>query len=288
MKHDDDIVRRMIDKLDRVDIPAPVYRTAVRLLLRTHPENGYARIAYEDMPAICGTDKPETARGHLAILAKHDLLTYRRNGAWNVIWHDPADESRGGRAESSAPRAPSSAGRAESAPGRADGEPGDLTGDNESRGQRAQSSVPRAESVPGRALPHTRPSEGLPIQEGRKEGDPSLPSLPDAREPDPETATDIERSVALLADPDIGANEAFARTLAVAYPFAEIRRQVFRLRRDLASGGAKSWGALATRLKNHWPATITDADKDSELWARHETHADRRKAYDPYYEEQRT
>jgi len=157
-------------------------------------------------------------------------------------------------------------------------------------------------------------TEGLSTnyQEGRQEGKPSLPSLPDAREreetaadetPDPDPAAadddddddaaadpddpdDTARSIALLTDPEIGLDEPFARGLAEHYPFEEIRLQVFRLRRDLGDGSAKSWGALAARLKGRWSATLTKADKNTRLWRRHETDTDRRRAYDPYYQEE--
>jgi hypothetical protein len=129
---------------------------------------------------------------------------------------------------------------------------------------------------------------------GRQEGDPSLPSLPNAHEADPDTAQDeerqddIERSVALLTDREVGCDETFARALAKEFTFEEIRRQVFRFRRDFSAGSVVSVGALRKRLQTRWAATITTEDKKSLLWQRHETEGDRRKRYDPFYQEEST
>ena len=162
--------------------------------------------------------------------------------------------------------------------------------------RRVTSETTKGDIRSGRRVTPMSPDPSLdPSEEGRKEGYPSLPSLPDAREaetpdtdPDEERQDDIERSVALLTDSEVGCDETFARALANEFTFEEIRLQVFRFRRDFSAGSVVSVGALRKRLKGRWAATITQADKQSTLWQRHETEGDRRKRYDPFYQEEST
>ena len=162
---------RIIQRLDSAPISAPAYRTAMRLLFRTHPDNGYARLTYTQMAAICDSDKDGTMRRHLADLAAANLITYRCNSDVHVYWHGwemladsapvayppplvpPADLTksdppRDGRAENTSQRAqPAAAPLAESDPPRAG----------------------RAENTPHRAQPQ---SDSNPPRDGRAENTP--------------------------------------------------------------------------------------------------------------------
>ena len=85
----------MIEKLDSAHLTAQQYRTARRILDRTHPENGYARLSYEEMSVIVESESQPTVRGHLAALAAAGLITYKRNSAVHVYWHIDARVVRG-------------------------------------------------------------------------------------------------------------------------------------------------------------------------------------------------
>jgi hypothetical protein len=80
--------------------------------------------------------------------------------------------------------------------------------------------------------------------------------------------------VALLTDPDVRLDPKLAKALAAQYQFDEIRRQVFRLIRDLGTGKVKHPNAIKARLAKRFAATITEQDRASPLWARHATAAD--------------
>ena len=99
------------------------------------------------------------------------------------------------------------------------------------------------------------------------------------------SATDEERSIALLTDPEIGWDLAGAGAIASKHPFEEVRAHVFRARRDMASGKISSFGAIKLRLARGFGASIVDADRASSLWQRHATEqdeaAERRRKYFP-------
>lgn len=80
--------------------------------------------------------------------------------------------------------------------------------------------------------------------------------------------------MALLTDPDVRLDAGTAADLAARYPFEEVRRQVFRLVRDLAAGKVKHPNAIKARLAKRFAATITEQDRASPLWARHATAED--------------
>jgi DnaD/phage-associated family protein len=73
----------LIAYLDTLDLPAPVWRTAVRLAQRAG-EHLTINLSYEELRAIVGTDSDNTARAHLTTLHRAGVLWFRRNGLINI------------------------------------------------------------------------------------------------------------------------------------------------------------------------------------------------------------
>lgn len=99
-------------------------------------------------------------------------------------------------------------------------------------------------------------------------------------EPEPEGAgagltSPDPASVALLTDGKIGIEPPQAAWAARNFSFADIRAQCVRFERERAKGKAQGPGVIITRLRNGWPAEITDADLDrSAILAQHRAPGD--------------
>lgn len=86
------MLSELIAHLDTLDLPAPVWRTALRLAQQA---NGYPAVvvSYAELRAIVGTESDDTARAHLAKLHKAGVLWFRRNGDISVTFYPiQADE----------------------------------------------------------------------------------------------------------------------------------------------------------------------------------------------------
>lgn len=294
----------MLDLIEAANLPPAIFRTAVRLARMTC--NGApARMSHEDAAEICGTTSDNTVRGHLATLHRAGLFSYRRNAAVTVWWtgaaassadtaDDAADADR--RAVDDQIDRPARDLIAQRSPddesvicGRAiravdDHEAYDAADqravDDQIDRLARDSRVHRANRAPG-----DQPNTGFKANDrlGRQAGQPSLPAGGSVRgeppePPEPEGAPgqdEQRRSIDLLTDDEVGIDSDMARELAAAYPFEEIRRQIFRLRRDMATGSVRSPGVLRTRLREGFAASVTKADRTSSLWRRHETEQDR-------------
>ena len=258
----------IVDALDRAELPAAIYRTARRLLDLTQPGDLYVRVSYEQMEMICGTTSQETVRGHLSALARTGIITYRRNAAVHVMWHEDA----GGVVAGHAQRA-QDARNARRATTPAPDEDGD--GD-ERRAQDARNDRSTRETRAGRAK---RAAGHHPLGIGR-EGidldpnpgiDPNQPTHPTQEGGVGET----ERSVTLLTDPDVGVSEQRARQLAQRFTLMAIREQVFQFLRDRDAGRVHSPGVIGTRLERGYaPGRIQESDRASPVWGRHWTDED--------------
>lgn len=259
-------------------LPAPVYRTARELLDRT-AENGYARLSYDEAMAIVQTDKAETLRGHLAQLQAKGLLTYRRNKEVHVMWHIQT-----ARVDIHGARLDIQNARTDDDPaGVPVGESNNLyTRPNnlyiQPRDTRGVPTLPVGKDLTtGKAGKEVVPTY-LPAVEG-VQGEPQAPT--DA------PLTDAERSIDLLTDPAVGCTVDFATKLAAKHPFAQIRLQVFQALRQMKEPETKvkGIGVIKHRLEINAPATVTDADRASALWQRHQTadegEAERRRKYIP-------
>lgn len=90
----------LLESLDKVDIPATVYRTAVRLL-RQADENSMCVLSYEAARELVGTESDGTVRAHLHQLHSIGVLWFRRNEVIRVgFYAQPARAERAKRAPS--------------------------------------------------------------------------------------------------------------------------------------------------------------------------------------------
>lgn len=255
-------------------------------------------LSREEACAVCGVTNWASARRSLNRLKDAGLIGLHTNmQAYVYFLEPPADEPD---------RAESARSRAETAREEAD----DLTEPRQNCAPPRRNRADRAEIARQRAE-----SARLPRDQGSRDWDREGISLPI---PDPvvlegdagETAPDAPkvrgraqkrrgetippaeqaRSVRLLTDPKVGLGEQAALQTAQGYPFEEIRRQVFRYLRDRADGKAHSPGCIPQRVAQpkRFPATITEEDRASPLWARHADADDhdaeaeeRRRKYDP-------
>ena len=259
----------MIEQLDNAHLTAQQWRTARRILDRTHPEIGYARLSYEEMAAIVESESQPTVRGHLAALAAAGLITYKRNSAVHVYWHIDA---RAPRAESSAARADCSVVRAPEPPVAPEPE---TPARAESSVARANCSVPRAKSsvVRTASLKATTTSRQagldttacLPAGKGSGENQPQPPTAP-ASAPLTETQ---QRALAMLTDPAIGLDEPAALRIARKFGHGQVLTQCCRYLRDVATGKVESPSIIGYRLSHSYGGGILPADHRTEFWERH-------------------
>lgn len=252
----------MLDRLDAANITAQQWRTARRLLDRTHPENGYARVTYDDMERIVESTSQATVRGHLAALAAAGLITYKRNSAIHIYWHIDAPDASPARAESSVVRAESSAPRAPEPPAEPEPEPAPSPA-------RAKSSVPRAESSVVRAA-------SLTTTTGRQAGLETTASQPaggTGGKPQPQPSAPLtepqQRSLAMLTDPAIGLDQTAALRIARKHSHGIILVQCCRYLRDLAAGKVDGPGVIGYRLSRAYGGSILPQDHRTEFWQRH-------------------
>ena len=309
----------LLDAIEAADLPAPMYRTAVRLA-RLCAGGRAAILSCAEIAAVCGTEADNTVRGHLAKLHQVGLFSYKRNAVVTVWWSGSAGNQRALCDQSDRPARDLIAQRS-SSPSPLEGrdrpardliaerairaldDHGENGGDNQraphdqidrvARDSRAGRSDRALDDQPRLLTTTTGRQAGriscLPALEGGVgEGSPPATELPTTHEPPggepaaPDVAS-MQRAVDLLTDEEVGLDRALAQRLAAEFSFEEIRRQVFRLRRDIQAGSARSPGALASRLRNRYGATITDADRRSALWQRHETPEDRESWYSRHY-----
>lgn len=103
------------------------------------------------------------------------------------------------------------------------------------------------------------------------EADPDPPVAKPPPEPPPEYAASFD----LLTDDDVGMSDADARYLAAAYSFGNIERQVYAwLNLRARKGKFTGTDALLHRIRNAFSAaSLTDDDRDSDLYKRHHPEA---------------
>jgi hypothetical protein len=258
------VTRNIVNLIEDANLPAPVYRTARRLLDMAHPDNGYVRVTYDELQAICGTSSPDTARAHLVKLAKMGLITYRRNAAVHVHWHDWQYIADGMVIAQRSRRATSDQKVSMS-------DHVELTDAEPVIAQRSKSTTERSRRATSDQFDRSAITPRLTrlTNTGRQEeGYPSCLPEGGAGETAPETA-ELARSQALLTDPDVAIDPRTAEHLAAQYSFADILRHVCRYRRDLDTGSVRSPMVIARRLRDGFPATITDDDRASPLYRRH-------------------
>lgn len=233
--------------IDSADISAREYRAARKMLDRVS-DQGSIFLEQDEACALFGVTSWGDVRRILHGLQDAGVIHFHTNRRAYVTF----------RAESAQPRAEKAQQRADSAQPEP---PETLKNRAESAQPRAEKAQPRADSARAYRLTNTgrQAKDILPKPEGGV-----------GETPEPEVADgEQERSKALLMEPEVGLDDALATQLANAYPFVEIRRQVFRFLRDRKIGSVKSAGVLRSRLARKYAATVTETDRASPLWARY-------------------
>jgi hypothetical protein len=268
-------------RINGLGLRAPVYRTARKLLDLAHPDNGLVRLTYDEALDVVETTADNTVRSHLVQLAAADLITYRRNAVVSIYFHHWTDVVQ----PDDPPARDSRAQRSKSTSERSQDEPENLTDDEEVIAERSKSisdgSQARDLIADGSKSTSERSNRALSDQPigGYRQARQAIHDDPacqpkgglGGKRPEP---PEIERSVTLLTDIDVGLDEEMATRIAQRYSFDAIRAHVFRYLRDRAAAAGKnpavrSPAVIETRLRKGWPATITESDKRSELWDRH-------------------
>lgn len=75
----------LIDAIESADLPAQVYRTAVRLA-RLADEQGRVVLAWDEYQALTGCGHADAARRHLRALRAADLISWRGGATVVVLW----------------------------------------------------------------------------------------------------------------------------------------------------------------------------------------------------------
>lgn len=239
----------ILANIESADLSLREYRAARRMLDRIS-DQGTLYLERDEACKLFGTGTWNDARRILGELRKAGVIECHTNNRAYVIF---CAESAHPRADSAQSEAPAEEGQcAESAHPRAG-----------IAHPRADSAYRCAESARANRQANNIPLDSLPSKPEEGSGETTAPD-----------AAQQQRSVALLTDPDIRLDQELAKALAARYEFDEIRRQVFRLMRDLGTGKVKHPNAIKARLAKRFAATITDQDRASPLWARHATAAD--------------
>ncbi len=265
----------LLPAIEAAKLPPTLYRTAVRIAALTDG-NGVARLEWGAMLDVAGTTSKETARGQLDRLITAGVFQCKRNHSVLVVWQVPPAELRESR------RFPGSGGESYAnrvgLPVAAEtSEPSELRESRRFPGSGGETYANRV------GLP-VAPIGKVPTGKvGRKDQPTYLPDV-EGVQGEPQPPTDAERSLALLTDPAVGVTGKLLEIVAL-YPFEQIRLQVFQALREMAEKRVKSIGVIRHRLAVGAAATVTDADRTSALWLRHQTddegEAERRRKYMP-------
>ncbi|MBP8292040.1 MAG: hypothetical protein KAX65_04660 [Caldilineaceae bacterium] len=297
----------LLPAIEAAKLPPTLYRTAVRIAALTDG-NGVARLEWGAMLDVAGTTSKETARGQLDRLITAGVFQCKRNHSVLVVWQVPPAELResrrfpGSGGESYANRVglPVAAETSEPAELRESrrfpGSGGESYANRVGLPVAAETSEPaelrESRRFPGSGGESYANRVGLPVapigkvptgKVGRKDQPTYLPDV-EGVQGEPQPPTDAERSLALLTDPAVGVTGKLLEIVAL-YPFEQIRLQVFQALREMAEKRVKSIGVIRHRLAVGAAATVTDADRTSALWLRHQTddegEAERRRKYMP-------
>jgi hypothetical protein len=266
------------NQIDEADLPAPVYRTAVRLLrMAAWNPDGYVRLTKPELMSLCGTDADGTMRRHLLELSDAEIIHYSTNKvvyisfhAWRIVEEDEGDRNmRKSRAQNDLPRAPGDLGE-----GIFDQEPPptacvDDDADMDMRKvralgdqSRALDDLPRANYEQNSEIPsHARVGwlVGTDPRSSHREQNPTN---------QPPNAGACARVREFLTDPDIGLDDdAIDRLPAIEFRLAV---QITFAWLDLYRRGKADTGLLIYRLRRKkGAAPLRDCDRQSELCRRH-------------------
>ena len=244
----------VLSELDNAQLPAPVFRTGVRLALRAGGSR-QIELTHGEMALLVGTQAIATVRSHLVQLHATGLLWYRSGHSTTSIafraLSDQIDRSAiNGSSESRALSDQSDRSAINSQSDIADVRSLSDQSDRSAINSRAERSK--------RAL-SDHPYIGI----GREVGNKSL--SPTYLPTDPQQA----RTYRLLVDPAVGMNEKTAAKLASQYTFENVLANVFAALADIKNGRCSNIYVLPHRLSQRRTPRIADADRASELYRRH-------------------
>ena len=247
-------------RIEAADLPATTYRTA-RRLLDLASEDGHVTLTKDTMLDLCGTDKWNTVRAHLGQLTRAGIIHYSTNSMVYVNFviaerSNLTSERSSVTSERSHPTPPMIAERAQMTSERSQDAP--------VIAERSFVTSERAQMTSERS---NEPSNTGWLVGWTNDQD------PDTNQPttdDPPDAGDIDRSIALLTDPEIGLSVDAARQRAQEQPFASILRVVAGYWTDFQDGKVSSPGVLNHRLRSGWSAGPISAEfRRSPLCERH-------------------
>jgi hypothetical protein len=260
----------LLDHLDRIELSAPVFRTAVRMARLADAARSVV-LTYEQARALAGTESDATVRAHLHQLHAAGVLWFRRNEVIRVgFYAQPVLAERAERAPSQQNASPANTDtedeRALSARNAEPANTDDVDGD-EGRALSARNAEPANTARAERAK--RAPSQQYKVgRVGRQVGDQPT-YLPGGSGGGGGLTPEESRTVALLTDPAFGMDSPTAVAIARQFSFEVVRAHAFAVLDDVQAGKVRSVYVLAARLKRGGQPQITAADRLSGLWKRH-------------------
>jgi hypothetical protein len=284
----------LLDRIDQIDVPAPVYRTAVRMA-RLADSTLSVTLTYEQARAITQTESDGTVRAHLHQLHAAGVLWFRRNEVIRVSFYaSPAPDLRAERApgqqnvggtntetvyeESERALGARNVGgtntetvyeESERAPSARN-----VGGTNTETVDEESERAPSARNVGGTNKTRAERAKRAPGQQlligrlvGRQVGDrPTY--LPGGCGGDGLTPEQT-RTAAMLTDVEFGMDESTARRLAQQFSFEAVQRNAAAVLRDVQAGRVHSVYVLPSRLQRGGLPQVLDSDRASSWWRRH-------------------
>jgi len=269
----------IVAAIEGAELPAPVWRTARRLLDRLS-EDGSVTLRREVCAGLCGSESDGTMRSHLGQLARAGILRYgTRDG---VVWvsfvigeRAPVISERAWVIDECAPVIAERAWViAERASARSEREVGDedLIAERAEDEGRALSENVRAPGARLRALSDQNGS--LLVGMDGSIPDPGGRSI-HTNQSNHSVSVSSRRVRALLGDAEVGLKVGLLRELPDDVQFEWVLRVVLQWRRDVAAGRVDGTGALVHRLRigrsgGVWePPELTVEDCEEPLVLRH-------------------
>lgn len=278
--------------IEDAELPAPVYRTARRLLDLAAARDGQVIVDRSEMCFLCGNAADGTMRSHLIQLARAGIIQYHTNHMVSVrflAWLPGINTVIDQRANTRAERAPEVTNDATVIAQRSD-----------TRAERSQPSPPtrarRSDARAERSLPKHRalgdqiraPSDQIRALSARQTPplvgclvvDPTptgndLDKQTNNHGPEvsdhwpPPSPVDQAKGFAMLIDPAVGIAPKTARQIAATTPAGEILRQIAAWLPEKQKG-KQGPGLLIQRLRDQWGASEPSSEfKNTDFFRRH-------------------
>lgn len=265
-----------LEQIEQADLPATVYRTAIRLLRRAIADGGTFALDEAGLLDICQTNAEGTMRSHLVQLASAGIIRYKRRGfviisflAWMgedeilIAQRSLLSQDEGIRALS-------------------DQNDGEMAEDLIAERSNVEDEVPiralsdqntRAERSKSPSTSHARSGRwvGRSLSTTQKRKKPTYPPKPSQTEP--LLAPLQQLALDLLEDSDVGVLHETALMLVLTKPVQDIYRTVDKWLPD-AKAGKVGPGVIPHRLEKLQPSraatvNLSPAFRDSDLFHRH-------------------